>query len=285
MRYVAFSLLTIICFEPTSSQVTNFYGRWRYGTISWTLVSGSSQKASVVINVESAWRLSDPSIVVSGTQTPISSAGQIFQAGPSNNQDSLLKFGDGTITGRINIQVLRVDTVQDLVVGRSTFQHDYPPGGTYNASLSLCCRVAGSQNGNGGVNLVTLLDLTAAAAAGPSPPPTGSPVFQTLPWIMLGPPPPGGAPQRFALPAVSQAGFARRAALRWRPAPAEYYGASDAALPPPAYGNFDPAAAARPGSSVDAVTGVVSVDTGCLRTLSCSDVHLVRAAGGGRGGG
>ena len=137
--------LVVALFFSEMVRCADFYGRWRYGTISWTLVSSSSQKASVVINVESAWRLSDPSLVVSGTQTPITSPGQIFQAGSSNNQDSLLQFGDGTITGSINVQVLRVDAVQDIVVGASSFSHDYPPAGVFNATLTLCCRVAGSQ--------------------------------------------------------------------------------------------------------------------------------------------
>ncbi len=94
--------------QLSRAQNTDFNGRWRYGTISWTLTSANSEKASVLINVESAWRLSDPSIVVTGTSTPISSAGQIFQAGSSNGQDSLLKFGDGTFTGRFDIQVCRL---------------------------------------------------------------------------------------------------------------------------------------------------------------------------------
>jgi hypothetical protein len=182
--------------------------------------------------------------------------GQMFKVAAMNNQETLLDYGDGSSTNTFDATVLWLDAADDIVVGRSVFEHSYSNGNLYNATLSLCCRAAGNQNGNFGVKLATNIDTV---FSGPSLRSLGSPVIQTLPLAMI-----DALPlfQTFSVAAVSSAGIAGRGNLQWSVAPPTFYAAG--AVPPT-------------GVTVNPNFGNVSVNTtaACANGGLCPDLDLV----------
>eukprot|EP00960_Hanusia_phi_P054925 762817-Hanusia_phi.AAC.1 len=70
-----------------------------------------------------------------------------------DGQDPIVSFGDGSTTAKFDVEVLRIDPIQDIVVGVTNFDWEYGAGGPWFANLTLCCRVAGNQNANKAVLL------------------------------------------------------------------------------------------------------------------------------------
>ena len=187
----------------------------------------------------------------------VSSPGQMFKIGAANGQDSVISFGDLSSTTQFDVVALSVDAAQDIVVGRTVFQHDYVQNKSYNVSLSVCCRSSGSQNGNKKVYLTTTVNLRVSNNAFAS---VGSPTIRSLPRVMLSS---GPNPCVFQIPATSAWGVQGRSNLLWRAAPSNF-DLMGYSLPAAAY-----------GVAVNASTGLVSVSTSCTAYQSCNDVNFV----------
>ncbi|EKX47924.1 hypothetical protein GUITHDRAFT_106472 [Guillardia theta CCMP2712] len=230
-------------------------GRWRYGAISWKRkFPTNSSSRMVTFTVESAWRLSHGSIVVFGTQNKPSTAGEIMKITGVDGQDPILSFGDGNMTAKFDVEVLRVDPIQDMVVGVTNIDWEYGPGGPWLANLTLCCRVAGNQNANKGVLLTTKVDLSSADMI-------GSPYVRMMPLVSVRLSEP--TVQQFLIPAASARGFAEHDSLSWSMMPASYYNALYNVAPNTTI------------VQVDAMTGMVSFDVSCFKTTCTDDVEVV----------
>mmetsp|Transcript_23679 Transcript_23679/g.56633 ORF Transcript_23679/g.56633 Transcript_23679/m.56633 type:complete len:637 (-) Transcript_23679:189-2099(-) len=228
-------------------------GRWRYGSISWSRDAPDSRR--VIISVESGWRLSHSSILVSGTQDPVSAVGQVFKVLASDGQDPLLEYGDSNITARFDVEVVRIDPAQDLVVGKSEFVWDYVSDGPFTAELTLCCRVAENQNANNRVKIATVVDLTGNSL--------GSPVVAMMPRIHLD----GSMDtmQSFLVPAAAQAEDGSSLAWSifndyWTPQEPQLFG-------------IEPNSTYIDG--LDVATGVLTVDVGMHNMGSGEDLQML----------
>ncbi len=199
----------------------------------------------------SAWRLSHESLVVFGTTDRITKAGQVFKVIASENEDPLLKFGDGEITARYDVTVMRVDPLLDTVVGVTEFLHDYPAAGNYTASLTLCCRVAGHQNALKSMGIEAQVSIGAGS--------TGSPIFSMLPRIFLDATRSGV--RKFRVSAISPQGRP----LTYSLGGANQYG----------YRSNPPSSAII--QSIDPATGMMSVNVTCyaLGTCPSADQNVV----------
>ena len=157
-----------------------------------------------------------------------------------------------------SLQVLRVDPIQDLVVGRSTFVWVYGSKGRYDAELTLCCRVSGHQNKNRPISLRTTVDLSDGEV--------GSPFISMLPIITLSPS--GGLMQHIEVPANDAKGFDARSNLR--------YSFADQ----PFWDSLSTSTSSYPANSsvitgVDAVSGLLSVDLSVLPGGVVEDAQVV----------
>jgi len=189
-------------------------GRWRYGSVSWKRkypLDASSRK--VIFTVESAWRYSHGSMVKFGTEDK-AQAGDTIKVLASDGQDPLFAFGDGNVTARFDVEVVKVDPIQDLLFGKSTFEWDYwaPAGleGPWEATLTLCCRVAENQNGMKSILIASAVDLTDPAVH-------GSPRVRIIPRLALqafG----AGDIQHFEVPATAAEAFGSSSGLVWEDA-------------------------------------------------------------------
>mmetsp|Transcript_2057 Transcript_2057/g.4284 ORF Transcript_2057/g.4284 Transcript_2057/m.4284 type:complete len:638 (-) Transcript_2057:76-1989(-) len=234
-------------------------GRWRYGSISWSRTDISSKR--VTIYVESGWRLSHQSILVAGTQEPVTTVGQIFKVLASDGQDPLLEYGDGNITARFDVEVVRIDPAQDLIVGRTEFVWDYLGNGPFTAKLTLCCRVAENQNANNPVKIESIVDLSGSSL--------GSPVIKMMPRIHLD----GSSSmmQSFLVPAAAQAedGSSLMWSIfdgYWTPSEPELFGIA-------------PNATFVQG--IDAMTGILTIDVDQYNKFGSGDLQLLVRVGQG----
>jgi hypothetical protein len=236
-------------------------GRWRYGSVSWKRkypLDASSRK--VIFTVESAWRYSHGSMVKFGTEDK-AQAGDTIKVLASDGQDPLFAFGDGNVTARFDVEVVKVDPIQDLLFGKSTFEWDYwaPAGleGPWEATLTLCCRVAENQNGMKSILIASAVDLTDPAVH-------GSPRVRIIPRLALqafG----AGDIQHFEVPATAAEAFGSSSGLVWEDASAAFYG-NLVSLPPNASQYL----------GVNRTTGLASVDVRCYRHSGCiQDLHVI----------
>jgi hypothetical protein len=232
-------------------------GRWRYGSISWRRKepdSNSSRK--VIFTVESAWRYSHGSMVKFGTDQK-AKAGDTVKILASDGQDPLFAFGDGNVTARYDVLVYHVDPIQDLLVGTSSFEWDYWAPGPWNATLTLCCRVAENQNGMKSIMLQSIVDLSKSSVL-------GSPRVRMIPRIALQAFGNGGDMQQFEVPATAAEGFESRSEIRWQDVP-ELYWKNLMSLAPNS----------TIYKGVNATSGLASVDVGCFRGGCVQDLNIV----------
>ena len=235
-------------------------GRWRYGSVSWRRKEpeASTQSRKVIFTVESAWRYSHGSMVKFGTDQK-AKAGDMIKILASDGQDPLFAFGDGNVTARFDVEVVHVDPIQDLLMGRSSFEWDYWARGPWDASLTLCCRVAENQNGMKSILLSSTVDLTNSTVY-------GSPRVRMIPRVALqafG----AGDVQHFEISTSAAEGFESRNDTVWKDASITYY-VNLVSLPPNATTYL----------GVNPTTGIASVDVRCYRTGSCvHDLHVVIA--------
>lgn len=231
-------------------------GRWRYGSISWRRKDPdipSSRK--VIFIVETAWRYSHGSMVKYGTDQK-AQAGDSIKILASDGQDPLFAYGEGNVTARFDVNVVYVDPIQDLLFGKSTFEWDYWARGPWEATLTLCCRVAENQNGMKSVLLSSTVDLTNSAVY-------GSPRVRMTPRVSLqafG----AGDLQNFEIPTSAAEGFEARQGITFANADTTYF---NNLLSYPANGTIY--------LGVNATTGMASVDVRCYRFACVQDLHLV----------
>mmetsp|Transcript_53174 Transcript_53174/g.108475 ORF Transcript_53174/g.108475 Transcript_53174/m.108475 type:complete len:633 (-) Transcript_53174:426-2324(-) len=195
MHSTSRSLFSLVFLASISLSLAVETGRWRYGSISWSRAEATSRR--VTIHVESAWRLSHQSIVVAGTQDPVTQVGQVFKVLATDGQDPLFNYDGGEITARFDVEVVRIDPSQDLVVGKSEFDWEYSGDGPYTAELTLCCRVAENQNANRGVKISTMVDLSGGSL--------GSPAITMIPRVNLDAS--SGVTKKFLVPAAPRLGM------------------------------------------------------------------------------
>ncbi len=188
----------------------------------------------------------------------------MFKVLASESEDPLLTFGDGEVTARYDVKVMRVDPLLDTVVGVTEFLHDYPAQGDYTASLTLCCRVAGHQNAMKSVNIRTQVNLQSGSQ--------GSPVFSMLPRIFLDATQAGVRKFRVSAISSSQGGN-----LTYSLGPSAYADNSN----PFGYRSIPPPSDVI--QSIDRNTGVVSVNVTCYALGGCqyADQHVVVIASDG----
>jgi hypothetical protein len=246
----------VLCLLALAGAAAVETGRWRYGSISWKRKSPGTSSRRVVITVESAWRYSHGSMVKFGTDQK-AKVGDMIKILASDGQDPLLAFGDGNVTARFDVRVVKVDLIQDLLMGESTFEWDYWARGPWNASLTLCCRVAENQNGMSSIMLESKVDLTDINVH-------GSPQVRVIPRLALqafG----VGDIQHFEIPAVAAESYGARAGIRWHDPPASYWD------------NLRSYAAnSTTYLGVNATTGLASVNVKCYQTSACvKDLHLI----------
>ena len=236
-------------------------GRWRYGSISWRRkypLDPSSRK--VIFSVETAWRYSHGSMVKFGTDEK-AQAGDTIKILASDGQDPLFAFGDGNVTARFDVQVVNVDPIQDLLVGKSSFEWDYwapaDVNGPWEATLTLCCRVAENQNGMKSILVASHVDLSDPAVH-------GSPRVRIIPRLALqafG----AGDIQHFEVPATAAEGYEGRGDIVWEDASADFYFNLV---------SFAPNASQYLG--VNRTTGLASVDVRCYKHSGCTqDLHVM----------
>jgi len=227
-------------------------GRWRYGTMSWRRLGDVQTSNRIEITVESAWRLSHPAIVVFGTQDPVTEKGQLFKVSASVNEDPLLAFGDGEMTAKFDVIVDRLEPLEDMVVGKSTFIHDYPNIDTlWNATLTMCCRVHGTWNAMRSVRLMTSVNL--------APGIEGSPKFNMMPTVSLDST--TAMVRAFRVPAVSMG----NRELTYSMGSEEAYGYRSKLAPTDVVTGIHP------------TTGVLSIDTTChFLSGNCTLTYLGR---------
>lgn len=112
---------------------------YRYGSMSWQEVSGTS----VQIKISQGWRstfFGSPSV------------------GASVNTGTLY-FGDGS-SASISLTVTSVNVAEDWFFGETTISHNYPSTGNYVAYFSSCCRIGSlSNNSNGNFRSETLINV------------------------------------------------------------------------------------------------------------------------------
>lgn len=247
------AVLALLAVAGTTAVET---GRWRYGSVSWKRKDPEiSTSRKVIFTVESAWRYSHGSMVKFGTDQK-AQAGDTIKILASDGQDPLFAFGDGNVTARYDVEVVHVDPIQDLLMGRSTFEWDYWARGPWEASLTLCCRVAENQNGMKSILLSSTVDLTDLAVH-------GSPRVRIIPRLALqafG----AGDVQDFEVPTSAAEGFEGRDGIVWEDASLTYYN-NLVSLPPNSTTYL----------GVNQTTGMASVDVRCYRSGACvHDLHI-----------
>ena len=232
-------------------------GRWRYGSISWRRKDPSNATSyKVIFTIESAWRYSHGSMVKFGTDQKVE-AGDTVKILASEGQDPLFAFGDGNVTARYDVEVVKVDTLQDIVVGTSSFEWDYWMAGPWDATLTLCCRVGENQNGMKSVMLRSKVDLSAASVL-------GSPRVRIVPRVALQATGAGDIAV-FEIPTTAAEGFDARSGIVYEAADANFW-----------YSIISNPPNASIFLGVNASSGLASVDVRCYRWGGCSrDLNVI----------
>jgi len=246
----------VLCLLALAGAAAVETGRWRYGSISWKRKEPGTSSRKVIFTVETAWRYSHGSMVKFGTDQK-AKVGDMIKILASDGQDPLFAFGDGNVTARFDVRVVKVDAIQDLLMGESTFEWDFWARGPWTASLTLCCRVAENQNGMRSIMLESTVDLTSIDVH-------GSPQVRVIPRLALQAIGVSDI-QQFEVPAVAAEGYDARAGITWQDAPQSYW---DNLRSYPANSTMY--------LGVNQTTGMASVNVKCYRGQHCvQDIHLV----------
>ncbi len=155
------TILLVMIFALTS--MTASASHFRYGTMSWEIISTGPGGTVVEFNITQSWR----------------NWGNFVVGDVTTNGTGYLKFGDGSQV-YVQLNVTNVNVPGDFFVGSATYTHTYTGTTDVLAYFNGCCRISSLEEGNADAAFRNETNVTL------SNPSNNSPVANTTPIFYVG---------------------------------------------------------------------------------------------------